>query len=623
MKSGIVAASAALSGFAPPAAAADRTSGNRITAIFEAAGLKGTATLELAQPAPDGASLSIDVRQLTKATAFVRIQRPSEKPVEVRRFSVRISAPLNDVHRIWYGQQLGHFGHDAYISPPWNATIEASGHHGLFLAGLQDQFGNNRALAGFRDQDGDGSIAFAADYGGSSCHLNLEKFAADGNFTINNLDEGVYVSVENLPGSEAVRNFVAWYDREWNLSYNTPLSCYEPAFNTWYAVGGNQSDEATMRYAEACAKLGFKTMEIDAGWFTDPLAWKAKPDRFRDLAETVRRVQKMGLNIIIWYNPFEVGKVPELDEFKMKVDGKLTSKLCPRNPRSRQRTADMASQIMREYGLDGLKIDFLDSGGVPVKRCDASHEHDCDFVSTGVRRAMQLMAGSIRGVKKDAIIEYRINYANVANRSFCNIYRGQDAPSEPELVRRHMALLRFWGAGVATHADYAYWTPDVSPEYVSRFMAGMCFYGVPTVSIKLDLLPQPHLDVIKAWLDYYHAHKTDFIQGQFDPVSNDFHYSVGRVSGNSRSYLAAFTSVWPSFIPMPREHTRVIALYNGTARPNITTLLSGVAGEYALSAADVKLRPIEGKRKIRARDNVLALLEQPVPVGGVLTLTKV
>ena len=298
-----------------------------------------------------------------------------------------------------------------------------------------------------------------------------------------------------------------------------------------------------------------------------------------------------------------------------------TAELCVRTREVQQRAARIAGELMVRYGLDGLKIDFLDASTVRFVNCTAGHDHVYDFVSAGSRVSMGLMADAVRKVKADALIEYRLNYANIANRRFGSIYRGQDAPSDPDHIRRHLALLRSWSVGVAPHADYAYWTPDLDESEVARFMAGICLYGVPTLSVDFDTLPERHFAIAKSWLALYNDNRDSLIHGSFEPLSNDFHYSVVRIAAPGSTFVPAFLERWPAIVPVPEKSADNVFLFNGTAFPRIATLLEGMAGICELQILDAALEPVGGKIRAEAGNGGLAL-DYPVPVGGSLRITK-
>ena len=594
-----------------------------VSASFSFQGLKGSVSLSLENEVPDGSALDITVTAISEKKALARIRFSTGQELIVKRFSVEAAVPLRGVNRIWYSQQLDGMGQHAYMSLPWGVEIPAAGHQGSFVAAVQNRHGKNRGLIAFRNQTGDGSLYYRIEYGGENFRMTLNRFAIGRTYRLDDLDETLYIDLDDIPWHNTVSQFVEWYDTEWELSYDTPRQCFEPAFNTWYPIKNEQKVETIERLARTCSTLGIKTFEIDAGWFKSTGSWEPDTEKIPDLRSTIRTLHSMGLKVTVWFNPFDSGGDKKLDHMQTVVDGKSSGKLCPRCREARERAARYAKQLMELYDLDGLKIDFLDASpaAAPLVNCEAGHEHSYDFVSDGIREAMRLMADAIREVKPDALIEYRLNYSNIANRQYANCYRGQDAPSDIDLVRRHLALLRSWCRGVAPHADYAYWTAGESDENVARFMATVSLYGVPTLSVDYDVLPESHVSIIKAWISFYQKHKQNLIGATFDPLSDDFHFSTARISSPGTTYIPCFLRHWPSSIQIMPQSSDTIFLFNGSAHPRIVTCLEGIKGSYRLSAAGMTLH-MQKQERLLTSSGALQL-SYPVETGGMIILERI
>ncbi|MFC1508989.1 hypothetical protein ACFL60_04785 [Candidatus Omnitrophota bacterium] len=620
LKSGVLAGTGLmLNGVCPDTCVSGMKS---VSGSFVFQGLKGSVNLTLDNEVSNDSVLDITVTAISEKKALARIRFSTGQELIVKRFSVEAAVPLKDVNRIWYSQQLDGMGQHAYMSLPWGVEIPAAGHQGSFIAAVQNRHGKNRGLVAFRNQTGDGSLYYRIEYGGESFRMTLNRFAEGRTYRLDDLNETLYIDLDDISRHNAVSQFVEWYDTEWGLSYDTPRQCYEPAFNTWYPIKNEQKVETIERLARTCSSLGIKTFEIDAGWFRNTGTWEPDTDKIPDLRGTIRTLQSMGLKVIVWYNPFDSGGDKKLEHMQTIVDGKPTGKLCPRCGEARERAAEYAKRLMELYELDGLKIDFLDAShaAAPLVNCEASHKHSYDFVSDGIREAMRLMADAVRDVKSDALIEYRLNYSNIANRQYANCYRGQDAPSDIDLVRRHLALLRSWCRGVAPHADYAYWTAGESDENVARFMATVSLYGVPTLSVDFDVLPESHVSIIKAWISFYQKHKQNLIDVTFDPLSDDFHFSAARISSSGTTYIPCFLRRWPSLIHIESKSSDTIVLFNGTAYPQAVTCLEGIKGSYRLSEAGMTLRMQKQERLLTSSGSLQ--LSHPVETGGMIILER-
>ncbi len=617
LKSGI-AAGAGLAAAAAPSLS--RAATRTVTAKFTVAGMPATATLELDREVPDGSSFRMETNRLSAGKETVRLSFSDGAPLPVRRFTVNVGLPFNDLHRMWYTQQIDGLGWEVYVSLPWRATIPASGNQGCLIAAAQSRHGANRGLLAFKNQGGDGSVIFSLEYGGAKFNVGISRFAEGRTYTLDAFDETVYFDAEDVPWNRAVTGFAEWYDREYNLSYRTPPFCYEPAFNSWYPLKNAQKEADLLRMAEMTEKLGIGTFEIDAGWFINHENFDLNTKNIPDMRRLVERFHEHNLRVIVWYRPFHID-TNALADLRVVEKGRRTDELCVRTREVQERAGRLAADIIQRYNLDGLKIDFLDASTVKLVNCEANHTHVTDFVSDGALMGMKAMAEAIRAVKADAIIEYRLNYANIASRQYCTIFRGQDAPSDPDHVRRHLALLRSWSIGVAPNADYAYWTPDLADVEVARFMAGMVLYGVPTLSVDFDTVPSSHFDIAKAWLALYRENMPKLIHGDFQPLSNDPHYSVARVTSPGSTFACSFLERFPAVIEVPAASADTIFLFNGTAYDEIVTRLKGASGDYQMTVHGPNLAQAGSPVPLSAGANGLSL-DHPVPRGGAVWIRK-
>lgn len=626
MKTGIVS----FAGIAQTITGTSKSSAEnrRVSGSFKILGLQGTVTMELESGVPDGSAFQISVENISEGKALAKIVFNAHRSLDIRRFSVSVPIPLKDVQKIWYTQQLDGLGQHAYIGLPWGIEIPAAGHDGSFVAAVQNRHGRNRGFLALKNQTGDGSLGFQTQYGGKNLVLTISRFAKDSTFRSDEIDETVYLDREDIPWNRSVTSFVEWYDTIRGLRYDTPVSCFEPVWNTWYPSLGKLSGEFIERNARACSKLGFKTFIIDDGWMKTGGDWEPKKEIFPDFRKTIDVIHAQGLRALIWYRPFiydaNSPDAKEFAPFRLVAKGAPDNLLCPRCREVQERAGRIAGSLMERYGLDGLKIDFLDASqsSAPLVHCEAKHTHASEFVSDGVRESMRLMADSIRRVKTDAIIEYRLNYANIANRIYGNCYRGQDTPSDPDLGRRHLALIRSWCRGVAPQSDPAFWTPIESDENVARYLATVMFYAVPTLSINFDELPASHVSLIRAWLIFYNEHKDRFRKGLFEPLSDDPGYSVAQITAGGWIYIPSFLRDWPSVLNVNASDPGSIILFNGCSRPSILTRLAGVEGSYRLTATDIMHKQKGNGTVVKSCGGALNL-DFPVDIGGFAVLKKI
>lgn len=597
-----------------------------VSGEFEILGLRGTVTLVPDEGTGSGPAFTFETEAISPKTAAVRIRLSAGARLAIRKLTISIPVPLRDVQKIWYSQQLDGLGQHAYVGIPWNIDIPAAGNCGSLIAGATNRYGRNRGILALKNQSGDGSLTFGNNYSSQFLNLAVNRFAADRPYHADVIDETVYLSLEDTHWLHAVGKFVEWYDRVWNLSYSTPKACFEPVWNTWYPSMGKLSDDFVDSNAKTCSELGFKNLIVDDGWMAARGDWKANSAVFPDFRATVDRVHARGLRVVLWYFSMSMDeRAAAFDKWKryrLTVGGTPRNVLCVRCPEVREWMAANAASLMKMYNLDGLKLDFLDPNvGGPLVNCTGDHSHDIEFVSDAIRDVARRMADAIRSVKADAIIEYRLNYANVANRQWGNCYRGQDTPSDPDLARRHLGLIRSWCRGVAPHSDPVYWPLGETDENVARFLATAVLYAVPQVSVDFNAISRSHLELVRSWMSFYNEHRERMFAGEFELLSDDPHYSVARISSGGRTYMPCFLEEWPASLPVRGGDTGTIILFNGSDRPRIATRLEGATGSYRLAATDMFHKPSGKGATVKSGETGIQL-DHPVDIGGLAFLTR-
>ena len=233
-------------------------------------------------------------------------------------------------------------------------------------------------------------------------------------------------------------------------------------------------------------------------------------------------------------------------------------------------------------------------------------------------RVFRALHDKIIAVKPDAIIEFRMNYTNLNNRQYGNCFRADDAPYDPDQIRRNMAMIKRWSGPIPPHADYAYWPSDESWENKCRFVASICYGMVPTFSMDLTAMPDDEKKLIKAWLKFYQEHKETLTLGEFTPMSFDQHFSVSKIVGEEDCFVGLFSPTAPGQIDLMDEMDKRIFLINGTGEDRISTVLKGLKGKRTATVFNAFHNEISKSPLSDAEGEMV--LDIQVPVGGVIKI---
>jgi len=397
--------------------------------------------------------------------------------------------------------------------------------------------------------------------------------------------------------------------------------------------------------------LGFRNYVIDEGWFGHrPDGWMYRgdytpdPEKFPDFRGLIRRIKEHGLNVLLWVSPFQVGpkssRYPELRRYLIRREklGELPSlmavlspwvqavpadkdteerwELCPRTGFTESYVPELVSGLVKDYGLDGLKIDFLDQ--VSPLPCRAEHEHVYQTQGEALWKTLKAMDVAIRRVKPNAIIEFRLPYANIVLRPFASLYRSQDCPWDFDQNRRLCSWINAFTPqpGPFAEADYISWVPEERPENVAKALASAILYCVPSIGRDFKKLPEVHVELVRRWLAFYEDHREEIRSGQWRPLEFDPHCSTFVIESGDVAFIGMFKDV-PGRVRLPGGRApKQLYLFNSTSESWVHTRIEPAAGEYELTVYDHLLEKNGEDQAKLVRDGLD--LDVKVPEGGLL-----
>ena len=345
-----------------------------------------------------------------------------------------------------------------------------------------------------------------------------------------------------------------WTDSlaDWRKALALPLpefpeGAWEPVFCTWYAVHAAVTQDWVEKNAEVASRLGFRTLIIDDGWCFDVMKrvspetistwyemigdWFLSEKKFPDFENHRKRVQAMGMKYLLWVAPFLIGAKSELYKQLADIVKPEYHEGCYTFDSSRKEAAKLLlgkmKHVIQDYGLDGLKVDFLDY--IFPNMEEPRGEDTTHFI--------QELARTIREVKKDALVEFRQAYATPGMLAYGTQFRAGDVPFDFIDNFHRLAQIRISvGDGVPVHADPAYWHPQESPVNISRHMIAS-LAGVPMLSMDLLAISETEQKIIRHWLGFYQAHRETFNYGKWDVTYHQSGTAYAMVSNERESII--------------------------------------------------------------------------------------
>ena len=432
----------------------------------------------------------------------------------------------------------------------------------------------------------------------------------------------IRLDVRDVFWSDAVQDAAAWIARAANLPpCRVPETAFDPLYSTWYQF---HQDVFAKDIEEECvlaAASGMKTIILDDGWQTDDTNrgyafcgdWQVSPRRFPDMAAHVKRVHDLGMKYMVWYSvPFVGEKSANWERFKGKY-------LCndkhhgawvldPRFPEVRKFLVDTYVAAMKDWDLDGFKLDFIDSfafRGQDPAIAENYAGRDIRSLPDAVNRLMADVHAALAAVKPDVLIEFRQRYIGPAIRQFGNMMRATDCPGDMQLNRQRIANLRLTSGGTAVHADMLEWHPSAAPEDAALPILSAIF-GTVQYSMMLRNLPENHREVIRHWLKFSQDHRDTLLKGRFRAYHPEAQYPVLEAESAFERIIGVYAT--GTVVPCGTLD-RPVYILNGTGKDGVILELPTIPRRLAVFDA-------RGTKLTRPLPSSAGLVRIAVPSGG-------
>jgi alpha-galactosidase len=306
-------------------------------------------------------------------------------------------------------------------------------------------------------------------------------------------------------------------------------AAWDPVWCTWTAFPSDQINiSRVLENARIARDMGMGAIILDDGWFGPGLDddgprpinhgdYQPDPVKLPDLPALVKDVQAMGLKFLLWHAPLCVAPrstaAAALKHLFMRdASGDYLSanglhQLCPACPQVRAYVQHETQRLLRDYGIDGLKVDLFNCLS-PQPCTSTDHEHDIRDPLHALDRLMGDQWAAAKQVKPDVLIELKQDYGNVRLARHGTMVRAGDTAYDIDTNLLRCAYTQ--AVADCVHVDPLVTSIHARPMAVAWMMIKALAGGVPTFSIDLPSLSPEIQQVIKAWLSYYNAHRNLF-----------------------------------------------------------------------------------------------------------------
>ncbi|MGW4896082.1 glycoside hydrolase family 36 protein [Kitasatospora sp. NPDC004240] len=420
--------------------------------------------------------------------------------------------------------------------------------------------------------------------------------------------------------ARSLADIAAWWGADRKV--RVPDTARMPAYSTWYSLHQNVTPEAVETQAALGKELGLDLIIVDDGWMTADRTrgyahcgdWE--PVSLPDTAAHVERVHALGVGYLLWYALPFIGRDseawPRLNGYALtRADHMGAVVADPRYPVVREHLVGRLARAVEEWGMDGLKIDFVDWFDVQDPP-PAGPEADCATVGEGVERLLAEIGRRITAAHPDALVEHRQPYVSPGLWPYTTMIRATDCPLSPAENRQRTLDVRLVAGPVAVHADMLMWHPRETPEQIACHLINVLF-SVPQISVDLARQSPAQLEALAFWLGVVRAHVPALQLGELLPTRPDLGYPMVTAAGEDTTVVARYA-------PLPVDAgtaRRTLLVANADADPAVR--LTGGDGTASATVQDARGRTVwQGTVDLSGPDGATVA----VPRGGLLTLRR-
>ncbi len=355
-------------------------------------------------------------------------------------------------------------------------------------------------------------------------------------------DYEVTLRVDNIakPYYDALGDVSQWWECMDKYS-PAPVPEYAtlPMYSTWYSYHQSITPEVIEKECKLAKEIGCESVIVDDGWMAPEHSayyycgdWTPREDKFPDMAAHIKAVHEIGLKYMLWFSvPFLGTKSKAYESFKNKILNDVSScegalVLDPRYPEVRQYLGDVYLRAVREWDLDGFKLDFVDRFNQPVEEGvndDEGRDRLC--VNSAAYALLDDVTKRLNAEKPGLLFEFRQRYIGPVMRKFGNMMRATDCAYDSIQNRVHVVDIRLLCGKTACHSDMLTWNYDCSVSEAARQITNTLF-SVPQISVRLADIPKSHIDMLKFYLKFFKSYKNTLLFGKFKPLYPSANYAA-------------------------------------------------------------------------------------------------
>lgn len=481
----------------------------------------------------DGSEITLKNERVTDGVFYIDVCVKYDKPVIPEKFSIRWYYPTIDCYSIWNSssgaRNLGPNWYKQKINSrlasclPFQSLISLSGKNRIAIA-VSDAFIPITVATGVLEEGIE-----------TECYVDFFTMPTA---AIEEYKATIRIDTRDIPYYDSIYDAVKWWETECGY---TPASVPEyaklPMNSLWYSFHQQLDAEKIVEQCRLSKPLGMHTVIVDDGWQTDDNNrgyaycgdWELATSKIPDMKELVDRVHDIGMKMMVWYSVPYIGVYSKnFEKFKdMRLDDNPKRKHWPLDPRYKEVRDFLISiytDAVKNWGLDGLKLDFIDDFKFSEISLKSDDRRDYTSLEQAINVLMKDVYKELHAINPDILIEFRQSYIGPAIRQYGNMLRVADCPADAIRNRDGVVDLRFTSGNTAVHSDMLVWNYNEPVESAAEQLTNI-LYSVPQISVMIDKLTKEHYNMLKYYLSFWTEWRDVLLDGKLTADNPECHYS--------------------------------------------------------------------------------------------------
>ena len=505
---------------------------------------------------------------------YVDVKWHSDTPVTPKEFGVCFRISTVDTYSVFSPSMRGLRSLDRNYYPritdarlaswmPLQQLISLSGEN-RFCINISDAKIPTRITSGVRESEADSEVT-------AYFFTNLTTAITDYSATIR-------VDTRAIAYYDSIYDAVNWWEVDCGYTPAfVPELAKTPLNSLWYSYHQKLEIESIVRECTLTKDMGMDVVIVDDGWQTEDGSggyaycgdWEPAPKKIGDMKTFVKRIKDTGMKVMIWYSvPYMGIYAKNYEHFKdMLLDGtgdkKTYFSLDPRYKEVRDFLINIYVTAVKEWDLDGLKLDFIDSFRLEGKSLEPDSRRDTESLEDAIDILMCAVHDRLYEINPDILLEFRQTYVGPCIRKYGNMLRVTDCPNDSLKNRTDSINLRLTSGNTAFHSDMLLWHLDDPVENAAlQFVSSV--FAVPQISMLIEELPEDHIEMLRYYISFWKEWKDVLIGGKLTAEHPESNYTLATSTLNDKAVTVVYTDT------VAKVNTETAVIINASGKDYIT-----------------------------------------------------